>query len=83
MFLALPTDVFHTQAVASVSGLAGTAAGIGTLISTWLIGRISDRVSFEPIIIAASIVPCIATLVFVTMVRAPKRPDANGILLPF
>lgn len=83
MFLALPTDVFHTQAVASVSGLAGTAAGIGTLISTWLIGRISDRVSFEPIIIAASIVPCIATLVFVTMVRAPKRPDTNGILLPF
>ena len=83
MFLALPTDVFHTQAVASVSGLAGTAAGIGTLISTWLVGRISDRVSFEPIIIAASIVPCIATLVFVTMVRAPKKPDANGILLPF
>jgi MFS transporter, ACS family, hexuronate transporter len=83
MFLALPADVFHTRAVASVSGLSGSAAGVGTLITTYLIGRISDKFSFEPIIIVASIIPCIATLVFVTMVRARKTPDPNGIVLHF
>ncbi len=83
MFLALPADVFHTRAVASVSGLSGMGAGIGTLVSTALIGVISDRFSFQPIIIAASIVPCIATLVFVTMVRARKTPDPEGIVMQF
>jgi len=83
MFLALPADVFHTRAVASVSGLSGSAAGIGTLISTYLIGRITDKFSFEPIIVAASFVPCIATLVFVAMVRARKTPDPDGIVQHF
>lgn len=83
MFLALPADVFHSRAVASVSGLSGTGAGIGTLISTYLIGRVADAYSFQPIIIVASIIPCIATLVFVTMVRARRRPDPEGIVLTF
>ncbi|MEO7145585.1 MAG: MFS transporter [Bryobacteraceae bacterium] len=83
MFLALPADVFHTRAVASVSGLGGTGAGIGTLLSTYLIGRVTDRVSFQPVIIAASLVPCLATLLFVTMVRARKTPDINRIVLDF
>jgi ACS family hexuronate transporter-like MFS transporter len=83
IFLALPADVFHTRAVASVSGLSGTGAGIGTLISTYLIGRVADLYSFQPIIIAASIVPCIATLVFLTMVRARKQPDPEGIVMQF
>ncbi len=83
MFLTLPTDVFHTRAVGSVMGMGGTGAGIGTLISTGLIGIISDRFSFEPIIIGASIIPCIATAVFVSMVRASRKPDPNGILMDF
>ncbi|MDR3678217.1 MAG: MFS transporter [Acidobacteriota bacterium] len=83
MFLSLPSDVFHPAAVASVSGLGGTGAGIGTLISTYLIGRISDRFSFQPIVIAGSIIPCLATAVFVLMVRARKTPDPEGIVLTF
>jgi ACS family hexuronate transporter-like MFS transporter len=83
MFLSLPADVFHTRAVASVSGLSGTGAGIGTLITTYLIGWAADRFSFQPVILVASIVPCIATLIFVTMVRARKRPDPEGIVVQF
>ena len=83
IFLALPADVFHSRAVASVSGLSGMGAGCGVILTTFLIGRISDQYSFQPIIIAASIVPCIATLVFVTMVRARKEPDPEGIVLQF
>jgi len=83
MFLSLPADAFNTRAVASVSGLGGTGAGLGTLLSTYLIGRISDRFSFQPIVIAASIIPCVATAVFVSLVRAPKQKDVEGILLDF
>jgi len=83
MFLSLPADVFHTRAVASVSGLGGTGAGIGTLVSTYLIGAITDRFSFQPIIIGMSLIPVIATIILVTMVRARKRPDPNGVVLDF
>ena len=83
MFLSLPADVFHTRAVGSVSGLGGTAAGIGTLITTFLIGQITDRFSFQPIVIVASIMPCVATILFVTLVRASKEEDAEKILLRF
>jgi ACS family hexuronate transporter-like MFS transporter len=83
IFLSLPGDVFPPRAVGSISGLAGAGAGIGTLISTYLIGRVSDQVSFEPVMLAASVIPCLATLMFVTLVRAPKRPEPGSILLDF
>ncbi len=83
MFLSLPTDVFHPAAVGTVSGMAGTGAGIGTLISTYLIGRITDITSFTPVITAAAIIPCIATLVFVTLVRGSNKPDPRGLLMDF
>jgi MFS transporter, ACS family, hexuronate transporter len=83
MFLSLPSDIFHTRAVASVSGLGGTGAGIGTLITTYLIGSVADRFSFRPVVIAASLLPCIATLIFVTLVRARRTPDPEGIVLDF
>lgn len=83
MFLSLPADVFHPRAVGSVAGLGGTGAGIGTLITTLLIGIVSDRMSFTPVVIAASIIPCVATCVFVTLVRTGEERDVEGILLTF
>ena len=83
MTFTLPTDVFHTRAVATVMGLGGTGAGLGALLSTKLIGLISERLSFEPVIIVASILPCVAAVIFVTMVRARKTADPKGIVLHF
>ncbi len=83
IFLALPADVFHTRAVASVSGLTGAAAGGATLVTTYVIGRVSDRLSFQPIVIAASLVPCIATPVLVGLVRARKTPDPDRLVVNF
>ncbi len=83
MFLSLPADAFHSRVVGSVSGMGGTAAGIGTLITTYLIGLVSDRFSFRPIILAASVIPCLATVVFVTMVRASSRPDPDKVTQAF
>ncbi len=83
MFLSLPTDVYESRAVGTVAGMAGTGAGIGTMISTYLIGRVTDATSFAPVIAAAAVVPCAATAVFVSLVRSPKRPDARGLLRDF
>jgi len=83
MFLSLPTDAFHPRAVGTVAGLAGTGAGIGTMISTYWIGRVTDQTSFAPVVAVAAIIPCAATAVFLTMVRSSKKPDPRGLLLEF
>ena len=38
----LPSDLFGSESVASVSGLSGTGAGIGTIVAFKLIGYVSD-----------------------------------------
>ena len=55
--------------MATVSGMCGTAAGILTIGSTYLIGWASDRYSFAPILIASSIVPFIGAILVLVLVR--------------
>lgn len=76
MALSLPSDLYPGRWVASVSGMSGTGAGIGTIISTYLIGWVSDRYSFEPVLVAASLVPLLATALVLLLVRS--RPLARG-----
>jgi predicted MFS family arabinose efflux permease len=63
--------------------LGGTAARIGRLLTTFLIGYVTDRFSFPPVVLAASVMPCVAMVLFVTMVRASKREDTDKLLLQF
>jgi MFS transporter, ACS family, hexuronate transporter len=69
MILNLPADLYPTGSVASVSGLSGTGAGLGTIGATYLIGRVSDAVSFEPVLLAASLIPLLAALAVGVLVR--------------
>jgi len=50
--------------VATVSGMSGTGAGIGTIISTYLIGYVSDHYSFGSILITASFIPLVGMVLF-------------------
>ena len=79
MVLNLPADLYPTNSVASAAGLGGNAAGIGTIAATYLIGRVSDQYSFEPILIAASLIPLLATLAVVALVRNNRATD-EGIV---
>jgi ACS family hexuronate transporter-like MFS transporter len=72
MALALPSDLYPSGSVASVSGLSGTGAGVGTIVSTFLIGWISDRYSFAPILVGASLVPLVATALVFVLIRQKK-----------
>jgi MFS transporter, ACS family, hexuronate transporter len=82
MILNLPADVYPTGSVASVSGLSGTGAGIGTIAATLLTGAIADRLSFSPILIGASLVPlgCVAAvLLLVRNTDATRRGELRTI----
>ena len=70
MALSLPGDIFPSRSVATVSGLSGTGAGLGTILSTYLIGWLADNYSFEPVLIAASIIPLIATAIVLFLIRS-------------
>jgi len=69
MALSLPADLYHNRAVATVSGLSGTAAGLGTIGSTYVIGVVADRFSFTPILVVASLVPLAAAALVLLLVR--------------
>jgi ACS family hexuronate transporter-like MFS transporter len=77
----LPSDLFHSDAVASVSGLSGTGAGIGTIIAFKLIGYFSDARqattthAFDPIVIVAGLVPLVGMIVVLLLVRNTKATD--------
>ncbi len=79
MALVLPSDLYHSSSVATVSGLSGTAAGILTILSTYLIGWVADHYSFEPILIASSIIPVVGAVLVLLLVRNSPR-SGNGVL---
>jgi MFS transporter, ACS family, hexuronate transporter len=78
MVLNLPADIYPTHSVASVSGMSGTGAGIGTIAATYLTGVVADKYSFAPVLIGASLVPLVAALAVVSLVRNTK---ASGSLI--
>lgn len=71
MDIVLPSDLYPSNAVATVSGLSATGAGIGTIASTLTIGYVADHYSFGPILIVASLIPLLATAFVFLFVRKP------------
>jgi MFS transporter, ACS family, hexuronate transporter len=71
----LPSDLYYSESVASVSGLSGTGAGIGTIIAFKLIGYFSDlrqartTHTFDPIMIAAGLVPFLGMVLVLLLIR--------------
>jgi len=71
----LPSDLFNSDSVASVSGLGGTGTGLGTMVAFKLVGYVSDARqatgthAFDPIVIAAGIIPFIGMILTLLLVR--------------
>jgi MFS transporter, ACS family, hexuronate transporter len=78
MVLNLPADIYPSHSVASVSGMSGTGAGIGTMAATYLTGVVADRYSFAPVLIGASLVPVAAAIAVLALVRNTK---ASGTIV--
>jgi ACS family hexuronate transporter-like MFS transporter len=77
----LPSDLFDSSSVASVSGLGGTGTGLGTIVAFKLIGYFSDARqatgthAFDPIIIVAGIVPFIGMILTLLLVRNTEATE--------
>jgi ACS family hexuronate transporter-like MFS transporter len=80
IFLTLPSDLFEGGSVATVSGLAGMVTGFLTIAATYTIGAITDRFSFEPILLGASAAPVLAAIAVFALVRNTEN-TGNGVLL--
>jgi len=71
----LPSDLFPSESVASVSGLSGTGAAIGTIIVFELAGHLSDaRLAtgthlFDPLMIPAGLIPFVGMILVLLLVR--------------
>ena len=69
IILNLPADLFPSGSVASVSGMGGTGAGLGTMGAIYLTGWVADRYSFAPILLGASLLPLVALAAVLLLVR--------------
>lgn len=79
IILNLPADIFPTTSVASVSGMGGTGAGIGTILAIYATGWVADRYSFEPILLGASFLPLVALAALLLLVRN-TRATKDGVV---
>lgn len=80
VFLTLPSDLFESGSVATVSGLAGMLTGFVTIAVTYTIGAVADKYSFAPILLGASAAPLLATIAVFVLVRNTAN-TGNGVLL--
>lgn len=68
----LPSDLFPTSFVASIAGLAGTAAGLGAVLLTLLTGWVTEHFSYRPVLVLSGLLIPTATLVLYLLVK-PER----------
>jgi ACS family hexuronate transporter-like MFS transporter len=78
MALVLPSDLYRSDSVATVSGMSGTGAGLGTIVSTFLIGYVSDVYSFKPILITASFIPFLGMILVLILIRQRDSKHAQA-----
>jgi MFS transporter, ACS family, aldohexuronate transporter len=71
----LPSDFFPDKAVASVAGLGGTGAGLGSMIFIFTTGWIVDHFSYVPVLVAAGILAPLGTLVLFALTGTIRPID--------
>ena len=59
----IPSDLFPERAVASVAGLGGVGAGVGSILFLLTTGWVVDHFSYTPILIVAGVLPVLGTAV--------------------
>jgi MFS transporter, ACS family, hexuronate transporter len=72
MGLTLPSDLFPRNVVATVTGLSGLAAGLVGALFTLCTGVIVDRFSYNPVFVAAGLLPLAATACVFLLIRSPE-----------
>jgi MFS transporter, ACS family, hexuronate transporter len=69
----LPGDFFPNNEVASVAGLGGTGAGLGSAIFTLTTGFVVDHFTYTPILTAAGLLAPIGTIMLFALAGTIKN----------
>ena len=82
----LPSDLYQHDAVATVSGLSGSASALMTVMAMKAVGYMSDMRqatgthTFDPIMIAAGCIPCIGMVLVLLLVRNTRATEEHLLL---
>ncbi|MBI3695578.1 MAG: MFS transporter [Acidobacteria bacterium] len=74
-------DLFSSSVVATVVGLTGTAGGIGGFLTSLIIGRVVQSVSFTPVFIAAGVTYPICVTILFFAIQEIKQIDLQPTAL--
>jgi len=71
--ITLCSDVFESRTVGTASGMAGSAAWIGGMLFTLLIGQSADTFGYNPLFIALAALDLLAAAVLWSLLRTKPR----------
>jgi ACS family hexuronate transporter-like MFS transporter len=69
--ITMASDLFPQDQVGTATGIAGTAANLGVLIFTLILGSMVDQVGYQPFFILLGVVDLIGALLLWTLIRKP------------
>jgi len=75
----LPSDFFSERTVASVAGLGGTGAAIGSMIFTFTTGWVVQHFSYRPILTLAGVLAPIGTVLLFALAGRIARVSVAGV----
>ena len=75
----LPSDLFSSSLVASISGLAGTGAGVGAMILTFSTGWAVDHLGYGPVLVTSGLLIPIGTVLLFILLRRARKGGALPI----
>jgi MFS transporter, ACS family, hexuronate transporter len=73
-YMTIIGDLFPRRVVATVVGLTGTAGGIGGFLTSLLIGKVVQTISYTPVFIAAGVMYPICVAILFATIRKVHLP---------
>src|SRR5687768_2943818 len=70
--ITMSSDLFPQHEVGTATGTAGTAANLGVLIFTLVLGSLVDDVGYQPFFILLGVVDLVGALLLWTLIRKPS-----------
>jgi ACS family hexuronate transporter-like MFS transporter len=67
----MSSDLFPRDEVGTATGIAGTAANLGVLIFTLLLGSLVDKVGYQPFFILLGATDLLGAALLWTLIRKP------------
>ncbi len=69
--ITMSSDLFPQDEVGTATGIAGTAANLGVLIFTLVLGSLVDQVGYQPFFILLGVVDLVGALLLWNLIRKP------------